>query len=199
MRPAQAAHLTLGVMSLPSEEAVERAIELLRSTDMKALLQEAAAVAATAAATAAAATAGAPEISKLQQLQQQPLTISLRGLATMSSPRKTTVVYTLPHDPSGRLQPFSNAIRRRFVEGGLIKDERRGLKLHLTLVNTAYATSGKKKSRKRAKTLDVESLLEEFGDRVLVDVAVDRVSICLMGARKRDGAAGYREVFGVGL
>ena len=194
MRPAQAAHLTLGVMSLPSEEAIERAVELLRSTDMKALLQEAAAAVAATATAAAVATVDSPEISK----QQQPLTISLRGLATMNSPKKTTVVYTIPHDPSGRLQPFSRAIRRRFVEGGLIKDERRGLKLHLTLVNTVYAMSGGRKARKRAKTLDVEGLLEEFGERVLVDdVAVDRVSICLMGARKKDGAAGYREVFGV--
>lgn len=194
MRPAQAAHLTLGVMSLPSEEMVERAIELLRSTDVKALLQEAATVAATAT------TADAPKISKQQQ---QPLMISLRGLATMNSPKRATLVYTRPHDPTDRLQPFADAIRRRFVEEGLIVDEKRDLKLHLTLVNTVYARSGGKKAKQRTKTLDVEGLLEKFGERVLVDdVAIDRVSICLMGARRKDGvtgAAGYREVFGIGL
>jgi len=186
IRPARAAHLTLGVMSLTSAEMVERAVELLKSTDMDALLQE------------------VTTIDNMAELldPKAPMSfrVSLQGLATMGPPNKTSVLYTVPYDPTNRLLPFTNALRKCFIAEGLIQDESRELRLHVTVLNTVYAKKGGRKNKGRQITLDVRDLVQEFGERVFVkEVEVNRVAICLMGAKDKDGikgAAGYEEIFG---
>ncbi|KAF8252195.1 hypothetical protein K440DRAFT_633430 [Wilcoxina mikolae CBS 423.85] len=184
IRPAQAAHLTLGVMSLTSAEMVERAVELLKSTDMEALLRE-----VTTIDRAELPDSKAP----------MPFRVSLQGLATMGPPKKASVLYTLPHDPTNRLLPFADALRKCFVAEGLIQDQNRELKLHVTLLNTVYAKKGGRKNKGHQITLDVQDIVQEFGQRVFVkEVEINRVAICLMGAKDKDGikgGAGYEEVF----
>ncbi|KAL8993757.1 MAG: hypothetical protein Q9169_006103 [Polycauliona sp. 2 TL-2023] len=57
----------------------------------------------------------------------------------MHSPKSTSMLYTPPADISGRLYPFCEMLKERFVEGGFMVKEERGLKLHATVLNTVYA------------------------------------------------------------
>lgn len=169
LRPAQCFHLTLGVMSLTTPELVSRAASVLETTDLRALL-------------------GA-----------ESLHISLRGLATMGTPRKASVLYTIPRDATQRLQVFAEGVRQRFVDAGLVVDEKRELKLHATVLNTVYAKKGGRKSKGRPMVLDVREVVEQWGEsRCFVDdLEIERVAICKMGARDLDGvkhARGYEEV-----
>ncbi|KAI4764893.1 hypothetical protein E4T52_11910 [Aureobasidium sp. EXF-3400] len=89
----------------------------------------------------AAATAIVPS------LESSPLTLSLESLEAMQSPTKTSILYIRPHDPTNRLQPLCQALRKTFMDAGLLVPDTRPLKLHATIVNTIYI-KGRKKNRK---------------------------------------------------
>ena len=115
-----------------------------------------------------------------------PLPISLAGLATLSSPRRATVLYAVPRDTTGQLQEFAECVRRVFEDAGLVVHEDRPLRLHATVANTVYC-----RGRGRAQALDLRGVLDEFAGWVLAEaVVIDRVALCKMGA----GPAGYEVV-----
>lgn len=67
----------------------------------------------------------------------------------MHSPSKTSFLYTAPTDRSGRLLPFCQQLKDMFVKEGLMLDEsgkgRKELTLHITVLNTIYARSAKRR------------------------------------------------------
>jgi hypothetical protein len=129
-----------------------------------------------------------------------PLRISLQGLSTMGSARKSSVLYISPIDATSRLQRFAEAVRQHFVDAGLVVKEDRDLKLHATVLNTVYARHRGRKGKGRPTMLDFRGVVDLWKERVFVeDLVVDRVALCLMGAKERDGvkgAGGYEEVAG---
>jgi activating signal cointegrator complex subunit 1 len=212
VRPVGTLHLTLGVMSVPSEEALQEEIRRLQALDLRSLLS-----------------ASAPQQTEVESIPG-PLTVSLRGLVPMQSPRQTSILYATPVDATGRLQKFSEGLKSAFGEGEeacLVKDSR-PLKLHATIVNTIYAKSGGRggsgKGKKGAHVdreepqtsstadsqttatalnptfdgstghgphakswlrFDASELIEQHQDFVWADgVAIDRIHICKMGAKK---------------
>jgi hypothetical protein len=141
-----------------------------------------------------------------------PLRVSLRGLGTFPSSKKARVFYASPHDATGRLQAFAEAVQQRFVDAGIVTKEDRALTLHATVANLKYVraprwqggrggergSSSRYKAKER-KEIDARGLVEVFetmggdvdGDEKTPfdwaeDVVVDRVRICKMGAVKSE-------------
>ncbi|KAL2352077.1 kinase A anchor protein [Cryomyces antarcticus] len=188
IRPVGTLHLTLGVMSL-DEERLTCAIELLHSIDTAELLKEVGLKASPAL-----------------------LSITLESLHSMHSPSKTSILYAIPTDPTNRLHAFASRIRSLFTDADLVVLDDRPLKLHATIVNTIYAKKeGRKRpgriadsssnsatskgSNDRAEghgphsrapiRLDARELMDRYKDFVWAqDVAVEKVAVCKMGARK---------------
>lgn len=79
------------------------------------------------------------------------LTISLTGLHSMHSVKKTSILYAAPHEPTDRFYPFCRTLRARFQEAGFLVPDDRPLKLHATIVNTIYAKAGGRRGRAKAK------------------------------------------------
>jgi hypothetical protein len=129
--------------------------------------------------------------------------ISLRGLDTFPNVKRARVFYAVPHsEDRGVLQAFAEAVQKRFVEEGVVKDEKRALTLHATVANLKYAKSSGVKTgrgdrrRKGLWELDASALTEEFGAKEgrsgaeefswADDIVIDRVRICKMGAVKSE-------------
>jgi activating signal cointegrator complex subunit 1 len=159
VRPLGSLHLTLGVMSL-DEDRLAQATTLLQSLDLENMLQEATSHQASQLNTMDAstttpdlalstplATDQAAATAIVPSLESSPLTLSLESLEAMQSPTKTSILYIRPHDPTNRLQPLCQALRKTFMDAGLLVPDTRPLKLHATIVNTIYI-KGRKKNRK---------------------------------------------------
>lgn len=159
IRPLGSLHLTLGVMSL-DEAKLAQATALIQSLDLGNLLQGATlAQADQPNTTDTSTTSPDPALSTSLATDQSttavsasdskslPLTLSLEGLEPMQSPTKTSILYIRPHDPTNRLQPLCQALRKTFTDAGLIIADTRPLRLHATIVNTIYI-KGRKKSKK---------------------------------------------------
>jgi activating signal cointegrator complex subunit 1 len=205
IRPLGTLHLTLGVMSLQSEEKVDEAIHFLRSIDMASLLEEAAEL------RDQDGSAPQPSESKAASAAPEPLTISLSSLTSMHPPQKTSILYTAPSDPTARILPFCASLVNLFRSADLVLPDDRPLKLHATVVNTIYAKAGGRGSghgpnAKAPIRLDAREVLERYQDWVWAkDVKVGKVAICKMGAKKILGEGGkivaeeYEEVASVSL
>ncbi|THY85386.1 hypothetical protein D6C95_07894, partial [Aureobasidium pullulans] len=146
VRPIGSLHLTLGVMSLDEEKLVQ-AQDLLQSLDLNKLLHEASTPTTKLDDVTVPATEVAATDPAQRSLKTDPLTISLESLEPMQSPRKTSILYVKPQDPTNRLAPLSQALRTAFTEAGLLVPDTRPLKLHATIVNTIYVKGRKRKGK----------------------------------------------------
>lgn len=169
IRPIGTLHLTLGVMSLLTPSRVQEALTVLKSLDLRASL---------ANTSNASGEAQLPAEHKSTngegdkgEVEVEPLTITLRGLESMHTSSKTSVLYTSPVDTDGRLYSFLNSLKEVFVDADLLVKDKRPLLLHATLVNTVYVPgirgkgSGHGRSRARL-TIDARELLRAYeGDR----------------------------------
>lgn len=190
IRPLGTLHLTLGVMSLVTPERVEGALTLLRSLDVARLSSPPLA--------APSLTTGAMQPSLQAAITPEPLKLTLQGLKSMHPPAKTSVLYTSPLDPDGRLYAFCSALRAAFSDF-LVPDDR-PLLLHATIVNTVYVPgvrgkgggSGVGHGKRKAKiTIDAREVLERYAEVIwMEDCRVEKVAVCRMGARKRRDAEG---------
>lgn len=112
MRPLGTLHLTLGVMSLTTQERVEEALAFLQSLDLVAMMREAEAEAVRD-----------PLTVEREMAALQPLRISLASLHALPSTRSATILHAQPIDPTSRLYPFSVRLRNKFIEAGFMHCE----------------------------------------------------------------------------
>jgi activating signal cointegrator complex subunit 1 len=185
IRPLGTLHLTLGVMSLLTPERIEGALALLHSLDIPSLLS--------VPSTASALATSAKETGPAAAATPQPLKITLRGLKSMHPPSKTSVLYSSPVDPDGRLYTFCSSLRAAFSD--FLAPDDRPLLLHATIVNTVYVPGVRESSggqagaghgKQKAKmTIDAREVLERYEETVwMEECRVEKVAVCRMGARK---------------
>lgn len=179
VRPLGTLHLTLGVMSL-KEQGVGRAADVLRSLRLRELLAT--------ARVSASSTSSHPGGESTSPAEDGRLAVTLRGLEPMQAATKTSVLYAAPSDAEGILYRFCEQIKAAFVEAGLMADENRPLLLHATIVNTIYAKGGQRGQRRERMTIDAREILSRYEDYVWMEnMAVDKVTLCRMGAKKVEG------------
>ncbi|PGG98277.1 hypothetical protein AJ79_08914 [Helicocarpus griseus UAMH5409] len=111
LRPLGTLHLTLGVMSLPTQERLEEALNFLQSLDLESMLRDAE---TQARAAVAAETTSAPP---------QPLSINLTSLHALPRAKTATILHAQPVDATSRLYPFCVSLRNKFIEAGFIYQE----------------------------------------------------------------------------
>ena len=156
IRPVGVLHCTLGVMSLLDKSKLEKAIALLQTLNVQQLLLDAAAAAAATSTPNSAPTQSTQNSTESNNKTPAaappppptPLTINLKGLASMHDPQNTSILYIPPSDPTQRLYPFCLALQKIFTKEGILLPDDRDLKLHATIVNTVYAKGRKKPALK---------------------------------------------------
>ncbi|KAI0882518.1 kinase A anchor protein [Annulohypoxylon maeteangense] len=183
VRPLGTLHLTIGVMSFPKDEGLEKAVALLKTLVPRSILTSIKVAEATSAGMTKEPSGSPPPL----------LSLTLRGLHSMQpSASKTSVLYASPSDTEGTLQRFCEDLRSTFQEAGLMAVENRPLLLHATILNTVYV-KGRKKGRKEKLLIDACGILDRYDDFVwMEDVPVEKIAICRMGAKKQeDGDEAY--------
>ncbi|KAI1460879.1 kinase A anchor protein [Annulohypoxylon moriforme] len=192
VRPLGTLHLTIGVMSFPKDEGLEKAVALLKTLMPRSILTSVKAAGATSAT--ANSVPGSDGTTKEPSGSPPPLlSLTLRGLHSMQpSASRTSVLYASPSDAEGTLQRFCEKLRSTFQEAGLMAVENRPLLLHATILNTIYV-KGRKKGRKEKLLIDASGILDRYDDFVwMEDVPVEKIAICRMGAKKQeDGDEAY--------
>ena len=180
-------------MSLVTPERVGEALGVLRGLGLGALLMRSRGSRDEQTENVGS---GGQEKEKGEREVGEPLQITLRGLESMHTPSKTSILYTLPVDPDSVLQRFCQNLRDIFVEKELMVKEERELLLHATLVNTVYV-KGRGKGRGKKVVFDGSEFLERYEDVVwMAGVRVEGVRICRMGAKRREDGEEEYEVEG---
>lgn len=149
VRPVGTLHLTLGVMSLPTKERLEEAIEFFHSLDLAFIMREAEEIAKKSKwsrkrsssprqqSDFTGAVGEGEETHPSRRLEQEddpasvivprdnyePLTISLESLHALPRGRAATVLHAAPVDSTSRLYPFCVLLRNKFLEAGLLQCE----------------------------------------------------------------------------
>ncbi|GAP83828.1 putative activating signal cointegrator 1 complex subunit 1 protein [Rosellinia necatrix] len=184
VRPVGTLHLTLGVMSFPRNEGLEQAVALLKAIKPRQMLAD---IAATTSARSAAKAEGACGSATT------PLSVTLKGLHTMQSAAKASVLYAPPLDEDGVLTKFCEGLRSTFQEAGLMVGDNRPLLLHATILNTIYvkgrnASASRSGNRNREKlTIDARRILDRYEDYLWMDaVPIEKIAICKMGAKRQE-------------
>ncbi|ROW12943.1 hypothetical protein VPNG_04652 [Cytospora leucostoma] len=197
VRPVGTLHLTLGMMSFPNGEGLDRAVEKLRSLRPREILSSVGGPVMPGAVDEPGTTraAASPETAdhhhhhqQQQSQQQQPqVSITLKGLHSMQKPEKATILYAPPSDPLGILHGFGEKIKAQFREAGLLAPGDLPLLLHATVVNTIYVKGRNKHAKKkweRTVIADAQAIIDRYEDQVwMEDVPLDKIAICRMSAR----------------
>ncbi|RMJ25638.1 hypothetical protein PHISP_03510 [Aspergillus sp. HF37] len=128
VRPIGTLHLTLGVMSLPTRERLDEALEFFQSLDLASMAREAETTARTPkrGRQSGIEGSGCPE-SAIEPTSTasapQPFRISLESLHALPRARAATVLHASPVDASSRLYPFCEMLRDMFLEAGFLVGE----------------------------------------------------------------------------
>ncbi|XXG97026.1 hypothetical protein Hte_003320 [Hypoxylon texense] len=194
IRPIGTIHLTIGVMSFPKDEGLEKAVALLKTLVPRKILAN-----VKANATSAAGTDSARESDSMKEASGPPpplLSVTLRGLRSMQpSASKVTSLYAPPADSEGTLLRFCENLRSTFQDAGLMTVENRPLLLHATIMNTIYVKGRNRQGAKRRErlTVDAREILDRYDDFVWMEnIPIEKIAICKMGAKKReDGDEAY--------
>ncbi|KAE8400468.1 AKAP7 2'5' RNA ligase-like domain-containing protein [Aspergillus pseudonomiae] len=137
LRPVGTLHLTLGVMSLPTKERLNEAIEFFQSLDLATLVREAEKIASARAqgrkrnaplvsAAEQSSLSSAGEVAKSHdESPPSPFIVSLESLHALPRARAATVLHAAPVDPTARLYPFCVLLRDKFLEAGFLVGEQK--------------------------------------------------------------------------
>ena len=123
IRPVGTLHLTLGVMSLPTQQRLDEAIELLRSLDLASMAREAERSARRRQITKNESQPATSQADSDTIDTPSPFTISLESLSAIPRARAATVLHAAPVDTSSRLYPFCEMLRDKFLEAGFLQAE----------------------------------------------------------------------------
>lgn len=130
-----------------------------------------------------------------------PLTTSFSGLQAMGSPTSTSILFAPPADPESRIRQLCVSVQNVFQGANIMVRDGRPLKLHATILNTIYAPKGRrqtqdtglksepgvKRKKVQGKTVkfDAREILERYAESEwAIDVQLEKLSLCRMGARK---------------
>lgn len=178
VRPVGTLHLTLGMMSFPRDEGLDKAVGMLGSIKPREVLAGVRRPVMPGAA-GPATTHGGETGSQLL--------LTLKGLNSMQKPERATVLYAPPSDPDGILQGFAEQVKATFKDAGLLAPDDRPLLLHATIVNTVYVKGGKNghKGKKWGRNVigNAQAMMDRYDDQVWMDkVPLEKIAICRMGA-----------------
>ncbi|KAK6955812.1 hypothetical protein Daesc_003456 [Daldinia eschscholtzii] len=188
IRPLGTLHLTIGVMSFPKNDGLDKAVALLKTLVPRKIM---------------ASINAAESVKSAEHSAQEPtgpppplLSVTLKGLHSMQpAASKASVLYAPPVDTEGTLLRFCENLRSTFQEAGLMAEENRPLLLHATIMNTIYVKGRNRKGGKRSEklTIDARDILDRYNDYVwMEDVPIEKIAICKMGAKKQeDGDEAY--------
>ncbi|RHZ50067.1 uncharacterized protein CDV56_103609 [Aspergillus thermomutatus] len=149
VRPIGTLHLTLGVMSLPTKERLEEAIQFFHSLDLASMMHEAEEIAKKSKryrkrsstprhqSDFTGAVGEREDSHSSRRLEHEgdsasaivsrdtyePLTISLESLHALPRARAATVLHAAPVDSTSRLYPFCVLLRNKFLEAGFLQGE----------------------------------------------------------------------------
>ncbi|PKY05881.1 hypothetical protein P168DRAFT_289290 [Aspergillus campestris IBT 28561] len=123
IRPVGTLHLTLGVMSLPTQQRLEEAIKLLHSLDLASMAREAERSARRSRTTKNKSQSTTSQIDNDTITNPSPFTVSLESLSAIPRARAATVLHAAPVDSSSRLYPFCEILRDKFLEAGFLQAE----------------------------------------------------------------------------
>lgn len=182
VRPLGTLHLTLGVMSFPRNEGLDKAVEVLKTLKPREMLST---IKPVSPLTPLAGSGPVSAVNKTPE-QEQHLSLTLRGLHSIQPAPKASVLYAPPIDTEGVFRAFCERLRGVFQEAEVMEKEDRPLLLHATIVNTIYVKGRGKKGPK--VTVDARDILDRYDDYVwMEDVPVEKIAICRMGAKKIEG------------
>ncbi|KAI9711877.1 MAG: hypothetical protein M1828_001788 [Chrysothrix sp. TS-e1954] len=220
VRPIGVLHLTLGVMSLTQPDRVDAAIRKLKDLDLASMLRQADSSATSAVPSrepqdrdrSDEVVIGREKAGPSRHTQSSKdgtaIYVSFEATSSMHDPKKTSILYTDPVDKSGRLYNFCNSIKSAFEADGLLVDENRALKLHVTILNTIYGckitakkdqdamelrntslgpnVKGHARGRREPAKFDARELLEAMNEQMLVkgQYRLQKLALCKMGAEK---------------
>jgi activating signal cointegrator complex subunit 1 len=197
IRPVGTLHLTLGVMSLLTQEQVDSVVQVLESLDLRGMLSEQPRTSGEngiGSGVDVDASKDKTQATVSSHPKPKPLHITLRGITSMHAPSKTSVLYAQPLDEDRSLQSFCLNLRGAFAAAELLVPDTRPLLLHATIVNTVYVPGVRAEpGRSRARlTIDARDIVEKYEDFEWADVRPEKVAICKMGAeRLEDGDEEY--------
>jgi activating signal cointegrator complex subunit 1 len=149
VRPVGTLHLTLGVMSLPTKDRLEEALQFFHSLDLASIMHEAEENARKSKRfrkrsssprhqsdfTGAVGEHGDSHSSRRLEHEGdsasavvsrgacEPLTISLESLHALPRGRAATVLHAAPVDSTSRLYPFCVLLRNKFLEAGFLQGD----------------------------------------------------------------------------
>jgi activating signal cointegrator complex subunit 1 len=172
VRPVGTLHLTLGMMSFPEDEGLDKAVELLKSLKLREIMS-------TVKPPVMPGSSG----EETAKAQMQPL-ITLKGLHTFQKADKATVLFAPPSDQAGVLHGFSEKIKALFKETNLLAPDDRPLLLHATIVNTIYVKGNRRKRGDRTFVADGQAIMDRYEDQVWLDNSpLEKIAICRMSAK----------------
>ncbi|PHH82960.1 hypothetical protein CDD82_4178 [Ophiocordyceps australis] len=191
LRPLGTLHLTLGVMSLGQQD-LARAVDVLKGLRPAELLAEvrraraqslaAASLESSESASRQGTAAGAPN-------EAGRLVLSLGGLQAMASPERTRVLYAVPTDSEGLLQPWAERLRQPFIDAGLLAEVNRPLLLHVTVAKSSHLAH--RNSKRRGVVMDGRQIIARYANHVWADdLSICRIALCRMGVKKIQGPDG---------
>ena len=143
LRPVGTLHLTLGVMSLPTKERFEEALEFFQSLDLVAMMRKAEEKTKRSrsgndrmeqpSSPSLPESRGDGEFDSAQetvgsattvsQTMPRPFNVSLESLHALPRARSATVLHAAPVDSTSRLYPFCELLRDKFLEAGFLQGE----------------------------------------------------------------------------
>ncbi|KAJ2961920.1 hypothetical protein NQZ79_g2933 [Umbelopsis isabellina] len=177
--PIPSLHITLGVMKLMGQSEIEAAVRFLKESSAE-LIHE--------------------------TMNERGIAVRLKKLSIMQgNPAKARVLYINVQDESeGKvLDQLCDRLRTQMVEAGLLVDEKRPFKMHITLVkkngfrsnhstvkDAHTAEEGENNHSEEVHNDDkawfsANSIMKEFGDLDLGTVTLDSVHIMKMGMNKQ--------------
>lgn len=177
VRPVGTLHLTLGMMSFPKNEGLEKAIGLLKSLEPRKIMADLQNPAMPGSVDTLATVVGN---------ESSNIGLTLTGLHSMQKPDRATVLYAPPLDPDGVLQHFAEEIKTIFKDAGLLVPENRPLLLHATIVNTTYVKKDRRKGKKWDRIIikDAQAIMDRYEEQAWMKaMSLDKIAICRMHAK----------------
>ncbi|XP_043274511.1 activating signal cointegrator 1 complex subunit 1 [Venturia canescens] len=156
-------HLTLGMLVLVDDQEVQKAVQALE--DCKEQIIK-------------------PILEKIKN----PIKIKAQGLECMNDdPSDVTVVYGKICSDNDLLQELADKVVNFFVEKDLMKQEKDKVKLHLTVMNSAFLLDHEATHYQRKEKFDATNILKVHTNYYFGELPLNTIQLCKRGEKAKDG------------